>query len=616
MTPCAKNSLIPWTLLLAIALLVAPAAAKAGAYPSNKCAGAQLKAGAKKCKAVLGAWSVWLKKQDDTKRDGKLDKAETKFSDGMTKAEDKATKKGVTCALTQELDLIHQTFSSDLDTAMAEIVADIQAGLNLGLKDEQKCGASLLKLAANECSGYLKAESKLVGNPAKDSDGAKRAAAQAKAKGKFDSKWDATCPSDATMGGIQGKIDDLVAAASFNTTVAPDVSDDAFMAIIHPAPGEEGHEVEYQKDVLEPRCQDNSQYGFAVKRGSENKLLINYIGGGACWDTLTCGANQCTQNVDPNALSGGTSFGSGLNDLSNPENPFTDWNVIVVPYCTCDVHWGDSVVIYPTDGFFPDKTVHHVGYHTTKLVEKWAREHFVNPSDIFITGGSAGAYGATLAGVHMHDVYPASSISVLADAGNGIITNEFLTDNFDNWGVRLPDVPGISDVPILDQSVPSIFEAAADFYPNTNWAHLTTAYDGGGGGQTEFYNIMLNPDDQLLWFDWWLSSCLWNETMVTQANDTFAAVSAANDNYRYYIGSGSRHEGLRRSKVYADTTGGVPPLVDWVSAMIADDPNWVNVAASPSNVLLPGDPRPGPLTSPFELSDPNDPNSPVVINCP
>jgi hypothetical protein len=163
-----QNSLIPWVLVVAVALLAAHGDARAGVYPSNKCASAQLKAAAKKCKGVLGAWSSWVKKQDAAKRDGKLDKAETKFSEALTKAEEKATKKGVTCALTQELDLIHQTFSSDLDTAIADIVADIEDGLNLTNKDDRKCGASLLKLAAGRCSGYLKAESKFVGGPAKD----------------------------------------------------------------------------------------------------------------------------------------------------------------------------------------------------------------------------------------------------------------------------------------------------------------------------------------------------------------------------------------------------------------------------------------------------------------
>ncbi len=72
-------------------------------------------------------------------------------------------------------------------------------------------------------------------------------------------------------------------------------------------------------------------------------------------------------------------------------------------------------------------------------------------------------------------------------------------------------------------------------------------------------------------------------------------MSRENDNYRYYIASGSRHTGFGNPRVYDDTTGGVPPLVDWVNAMIDDDPSWTSVEADPFNVLFPGDPMPDPL---------------------
>jgi hypothetical protein len=104
--------------------------------------------------------------------------------------------------------------------------------------------------------------------------------------------------------------------------------------------------------------------------------------------------------------------------------------------------------------------------------------------------------------------------------------------------------------------------------------------------------------------------------MRQQAAETAAAIDAADGNYRYYIGSGSRHTVWFNDKVYADTTGGVPLLADWVRAMLASapgapDPAWVNVEAVPDNVLLPGDPQPSPLAPPFETSV-----SGVVVNCP
>lgn len=313
--------------------------------------------------------------------------------------------------------------------------------------------------------------------------------------------------------------------------------------------------------------------------------------------------------------------------------------IVYVPYCSCDIHWGDAAVDYPAVPGFAEKHVEHRGYDDAKLVEKWTREHFVNPSDIFVTGSSAGAYGASRHGVALNEVYPASSINVLADAGNGVITQEFLEQQFGNWGVEEnpPDVPGIGDVPVEEQSMPGIVAAAARYYPRSNWAHYTTAYDGGTGGQTGFYHVMLNPGNIFVWLNWWESSCAFNAVMRQQALDTAAIVALENDNYRYYIASGSAHTGFGRDRVSTDTTGGVPTLVDWVDAMIGDTEAWVNVEASPSNVLFPGgcgpesdnpgapcnfgsdcpndgcrgaDPRPNPLQPPFEMV-----GTETLVNC-
>jgi hypothetical protein len=267
----------------------------------------------------------------------------------------------------------------------------------------------------------------------------------------------------------------------------------------------------------------------------------------------------------------------------------------------------------------------------------------VNPSDVFVTGSSAGAYGATMHAISLNEVYPASSINMLADAGNGVITQAFLEEQFGNWGVEqnLPDVPGIGDVPTTEQSIPSIITAAARFYPRANWAHYTTAYDGGTGGQTGFYHVMRNPNP-IVWEYWWQSSCAFDAAMRQQALETEAAVSLENDNYRYYIASGSAHTAFGNPRVYDDTTGGVPPLVDWIKAMIDDTPAWTSVEADPSNVLFPGvcsaasdnpgercsldadcpngecrgdDPKPEPLQPPFEMVG-SGPDASVVVSCP
>jgi hypothetical protein len=630
--------LVPWVLVLTFAFFAAHGDAGAAIYPSNQCASEKLMAAADRCAEVLEAWGAWTGSQVDPQPI--IDEADAEFNEQWAAAEDEAQVKNVDCA---EMTLSAAEMKDLMDAAIDEIVAAVNDGLDLGVKKHATCGSKILKSAGTKCLALLDAESRYIKDLSGDPDGVKLDAAQARASSEFSNLWDKAtqqqCPTTATKEGIEGSVDALSDDVVTNTTVSPNVPDDAFMPITHPAGGAPGNEVSYEGDTLVPQCQNSSAFTFFAKRGTVNKLLVYYYGGGACWDTLTCVFQTCTQNANPNppGLSGW-----GFGDLTNPDNPFKDWHIIRVPYCSCDIHLGDNAVDYPPiPPFIPGKHVEHRGHDNAKLVEKWAREHFLTPSAIFITGPSAGSYGAMVHGVHLNAVYSASSINVMGDGGNGVATQEFMDTNFSNWGAmdNLPDVPGIIGVPSSEITIPLILKAAASFYPRTNWSNYTTAFDGGGGGQTGFYNVMLNPHDPLgAQATWWEASCQFNEVMRDQAFDTADAAALENDNYRYYIASGSTHTGFGNPRVYYDTTGGVPRLVDWINAMIDGDPGWVNVEADPYNVLFPGvcsnnpfarcnlnsdcpggscwgdDVKPDPLLPPFELVG-SGPTAEVVVSC-
>src|SRR5437773_5553611 len=205
---------------------------------------------------------------------------------------------------------------------------------------------------------------------------------------------------------------------------------------------------------------------------------------------------------------------TGFADLGNPQNPFKDWNIVFVSYCSCDVHFGDAAQDYPPH-------VEHRGYENARVVEKWAREHFVNPDEVFVTGSSAGAYGAWFNAPLHEGVWPASKFEVLADAGNGVITQSFLDSYFPNWNfaANVPtDIPGLTDVLTNGSGIPGYTEVVANFFPRTRWAQYSAAYDGGFGGQTSFYNIMLNDNDPIAAVTWWNASCAFNSVMRSQGS--------------------------------------------------------------------------------------------------
>lgn len=583
--------------------------AHAATYPGNKCAADKLKSASGKCKAAFAALAKFAGGggTDTATRDAALGKASGKMGAAWSKAEGKAGAKGVDCV---DMTLATGDMQTLVDNAVNAVYADVVGGLNLSSKGDAKCAAALLQSAGNACAAYLKNEAgyvqKLAGGPGKRDAGNAKAAAKLTAA--INKQLTASCPTTATVSSISTAVDSLADDVTTNVIVSPNVDDTQFTTM-SPAeyPG-----IQYEKDTLHPICSLGTPYHYFVKRGSENKLLIYYQGGGACWDYNTCVfLGTFDKDVNPSGSDNPNSVTTGFGDLTNPDNPFKDWNIVFVSYCTGDIHFGDNQLTY---GGTP---IRHRGWHNARTVEKWTREHFVAPDEIFVTGSSAGAYGAFFNAPLHHDVWPGSKFSVLGDAGNGVITPSFLQNEFNNWNfvAHLPaKIPGVVEAITSGVGLPAYTEAVAKYYPNTAWGHYSTAYDGATGGQTGFYNVMLNlhPLNLLEWANWWHATCQWNSVMVQQAQATAAA---APSNYRYYIGTGSRHTMWGYDKVYTDTTGNVPTIVDWVNAMRGRTVGWTNAECdSPTScgTLLPGDPQPPTLPDPpFSQAGPD-----VVITCP
>ncbi len=601
-------------LALGLALVTLPAVARSAGYPTNTCVGAKQAAAGKYCAAVLHAWSVWEHTQDSAKRVTDIQAAAGKLGVRWAKAEAKSLNGGADCASTTTSVAGARAL---VDGPVATLAATINTGLNLAQSADAKCGANLLKAAGGACAGLLAADGRYVAALASDPNGVARAAGQGAAQAKFDRRWTKAmrrgCPTTADEPDIQGQLVAIDGAVVRDTTVSPNVPDTQFAT--YPATGP----IPYLGRQLNPTCMNGTPYAFFAKRGSVNKLVVYYEGGGACWEQLTCGVPVCDTNVNtvPNTSGSDNPNSTGLGgffDLSNPANPFRDWNIVFVPYCSCDVHFGDAAQDYNNINPASPLHVEHRGYQNSRAVEKFAREHFVNPDEVFVTGSSAGAYGAWFNAPIHHEVWPASHFDVLADAGNGVITQQFLDDEFPHWNFIAnlpPEFPELAQVLQNGTGMVGYTEAVAARFNRTRWAHYATAYDGGLGGQTGFYAVMLGGNNPIAAVTWWTASCAFDAQMRLQAAEQYNEIQPLTGNYRYYIGTGSRHTMWGYNKVYGDTTGGVPTLVSWINGMLDGTPAWTNVECTDCGLLLPGDPEPTPtLVAPFQQDGPD-----VRVHC-
>ena len=70
-------------------------------------------------------------------------------------------------------------------------------------------------------------------------------------------------------------------------------------------------------------CGRGEPYSFFVAKGASDKVVIDYIGGGACWNRFTCAEETATFSDSIDELRRQYRKGlEGVYDRSNPENPF------------------------------------------------------------------------------------------------------------------------------------------------------------------------------------------------------------------------------------------------------------------------------------------------------
>src|SRR5262249_56871871 len=115
---------------------------------------------------------------------------------------------------------------------------------------------------------------------------------------------------------------------------------------------------------------------------------------------------------------------------------------------------------------------------------------------------------------------------VVHAAAKGVTTASSLQNDFSqgNFVKNIPPIPGVLESIANGTGIVGYTKAVTSFFPQTRWAQYCTAFDGGSGGQTGFYAVMLNDNNPLAALTWWTASCAFNETMREQDLDLAASV--------------------------------------------------------------------------------------------
>lgn len=318
----------------------------------------------------------------------------------------------------------------------------------------------------------------------------------------------------------------------------------------------------------ETLCANGSEYAFYVDPGTVNKLVVDFQGGGACWNDGTCSQPSNPENEFEGVYVDGVygspaDFGfAGIYDREDPANPFRAWYHVHIAYCTADLHLGDNVATYTGEGGALE--VNHKGAVNTRAALEWIFENFSAPEAVFVTGVSAGAYASVVWLPKIADQYPDADVYQLGDSGAGVVTEDFFTGDAANWQIEgaLPDL----DEPIVldEEALTNLYTAVGQSYPEAVLSQYNSLFDGT---QIAFYGLMqgISPPTQEL-------SMEWSQKMTA----SLAAISGETANFRTYLSTldvdndpsnGTTHDILFRPEFYTLETNGVR-FVDWLSDLV------------------------------------------------
>lgn len=172
--------------------------------------------------------------------------------------------------------------------------------------------------------------------------------------------------------------------------------------------------------VDEAKCTNGTSTGFAINRTDRSdRLVILLAGGGACWEAAACAAGfavhiQDTMGEGPVLAEARSAGLRSVFDREDADNPFRDASFVYIPYCTGDLHSGTRVHTY--DWFGP-RELHHVGGNNMHHYLRRIRATFPEVDRVWLSGVSAGGYGATTNWWRVQKAMPWARVDVFNDSG-------------------------------------------------------------------------------------------------------------------------------------------------------------------------------------------------------
>jgi Pectinacetylesterase len=181
-------------------------------------------------------------------------------------------------------------------------------------------------------------------------------------------------------------------------------------------------------------CADGSPAGLGVNPGTGPDLVVFFDGGGACWSYGTCTAGFAfDRRYGPAefATEQADYLPGSLLDRDVLPPSLAGATLVFVPYCTGDVHGGDSVKTYtaPLDA----STWRHVGHANVMRFLERLGATWPSPRKLVVAGSSAGGFGAVASYEAFRWYWPDAEGYLVDDSGPPLVGDDISASMRNAW---------------------------------------------------------------------------------------------------------------------------------------------------------------------------------------
>jgi hypothetical protein len=297
-------------------------------------------------------------------------------------------------------------------------------------------------------------------------------------------------------------------------------------------------------------CSDGSPLEIYERVADPSKVVLYFEGGGACFSAETCDPEGSpTYAVNEEGVTAGTLERlAGYFDADNPENPLGSHSFVYVPYCTGDVHEGNT-----THDYGNGVVVEHRGYANALKAFEYLVASYPDAQQVVVTGESAGSIPTSLFGAMAADALPEADIVTFGDSSGAYPDVDPVTALIGGlWGfpAGVPPWPELAGLPVEQWSFPEQAIYAGQHAPRVRFGRFDHAFDQV---QATYGALAGVGADEL----------------VTLIDENTRRIEEAGVALATFVAPGDGHTISGTPELYALEVDGVR-LIDWLTALIND----------------------------------------------